>query len=103
MCAAAYGSHLLMIGSASIFIRRPAFKSSGRSIATTMSRGSMCFGRRSASTCSGRATLYTNVTALLQEGAILVPTAAVLWLARVKALGRLAPQMAGTSPRKTRN
>jgi hypothetical protein len=46
--------------------------------------------------------MLTNVRAIVQELAILGPIAVAVWLARAKALGRLAPLATG-SPRKTRN
>ena len=47
--------------------------------------------------------IVTNARAILQELAILGPIAVALWLVRVKVLAGLAPRMARTSPRKTRN
>jgi membrane-bound metal-dependent hydrolase YbcI (DUF457 family) len=40
-----------------------------------------------------RGPMLTNARAILQEIAVLGPTLAVLWLVRVKALARLAPEM----------
>src|SRR5215471_18984413 len=42
-----------------------------------------------------RGPMMTNARAILQEIAMLGPTLVALWLVRVKALARLAPEMAG--------
>jgi membrane-bound metal-dependent hydrolase YbcI (DUF457 family) len=103
MCAAAYGSHLLMD-----WLGADQYPPPGLQVFWPFDRhyyvsGFDVFRQTQRLDLFSRATLYTNITALLQEFAILGPIAVALWLVRVKSLAGFAPQIAGTSPRKTRN
>jgi membrane-bound metal-dependent hydrolase YbcI (DUF457 family) len=92
MCAAAYGSHLLMD-----WLGTDHYPPPGLQVFWPIGRyyisGFDVFRQTQRFYLFSRETLYTNITALVQEVAILVPTATVLWLVRVKALAGLAPQV----------
>ena len=94
MCAGAYGSHLLWTGSAWTAIRRAASSCCGRSISEWYISELDIFRQTARLRIFTRGPMLTNVRAILQEIAILVPILAALWLVRVKALARFAPEMA---------
>lgn len=94
MCAAAYGSHLLLdwLGTDSTPPR-------GIEALWPISRewfisGTEVFRQTERREVWTSATMLKNLRAVVQEIAILGPTAVALWLVRVKALAGLTPQVA---------
>ena len=93
-CAAAYGSHLFLdwlgtdnyppLGIPLLWPRQEWYIS-----------GIGVFRQTARLRIFTRGPMMTNVRAILQEIAILGPTACAIWLVRVKALAGLAPQVAG--------
>jgi hypothetical protein len=95
MCACAYGSHLLMdwLG-VDLYPPRGIQLMWPFSDAWFISDADV-FRQTARLRIFTRGPMTTNALAILQEFAILGPTLVALWLVRVKALARLAPQVAG--------
>jgi membrane-bound metal-dependent hydrolase YbcI (DUF457 family) len=94
MCAGAYGSHLLMD-----WLGVDQYPPRGIQLLWPINRewyisDADIFRQTARLRIFTRGPMLTNVRAILQEIAILAPTLVALWLVRVKALARLAPQMA---------
>jgi membrane-bound metal-dependent hydrolase YbcI (DUF457 family) len=95
MCAAAYGSHLLMD-----WLGVDRYPPRGIQLMWPINHAwyisdADIFRQTARLRILTRGPMMTNARAILQEIAILGPTLVVLWLVRVKALARLAPEMAG--------
>jgi membrane-bound metal-dependent hydrolase YbcI (DUF457 family) len=95
MCAAAYGSHLLLD-----WLGTDNYPPRGLQLMWPINHewyisGIDVFRQTARLRIFTRGPMLTNVRAILQEIAILGPTVAALWLVRVKALSRLASQVAG--------
>jgi membrane-bound metal-dependent hydrolase YbcI (DUF457 family) len=95
MCAAAYGSHLLLD-----WLGADYYPPRGIQLLWPISQewyisGLDVFRQTARLRIFTHGPMMTNLRAVLQEIAILGPTVVVLWLVRVKALAGLAPQMAG--------
>jgi len=95
MCAAAYGTHLLLdwlgadnyppFGIQAFWPFSDGWFISGITIFTQTARQQLWTS----------ASMVKNITAIVQELAILGPAVIALWLVRVKALAGLAPEMSG--------
>ena len=95
MCAAAYGSHLLLdwlgidryppLGIEALWPFSHRWYISGLDL----------FRQTARQRVFSRGPMLVNVRAILQEIAILGPAVVAIWLVRVKALAGLAPEMAG--------
>jgi len=95
MCAAAYGSHLLMD-----WLGVDLYPPRGIQLLWPFSQewyisDADIFRQTARLRIFTRGPMMTNVRAVLQEFAILGPTLVALWLVRVKAVARLAPEMSG--------
>jgi membrane-bound metal-dependent hydrolase YbcI (DUF457 family) len=95
MCAGAYGSHLLMD-----WLGVDLYPPRGIQLMWPFSdewfiSNADIFRQTARLRIFTRGPMMTNVRAILQEFAILGPTLIALWLVRVKALARLAPEMPG--------
>jgi membrane-bound metal-dependent hydrolase YbcI (DUF457 family) len=95
MCAAAYGSHLLLD-----WLGVDRYPPLGIQLLWPFSRewyisGLDLFRQTARQRIFARGPMMVNLRAVAQEIAILLPVLAVLWLIRVKALAGLAPEMAG--------
>ena len=93
-CAAAYGSHLLLD-----WLGADYYPPRGIQLLWPISQewyisGIDVFRQTARLRVFTRGPMMTNVRAILQELAILGPTVVALWLVRVKALARLAPEVA---------
>ena len=92
MCAAAYGSHLFLD-----WLGADNYPPRGIPLLWPSQEwyisGIDLFRQTARLRIFTRGPMLTNVRAILQEIAILAPTVLALWLVRVKALARLAPQM----------
>ena len=94
MCAAAYGSHLLLD-----WLGTDHYPPRGLQALWPITRewyisGIDLFRQTARLHLFTQPVILTNVRAIVQELAILGPTAAAIWLVRVKTLTRLAPQVA---------
>jgi membrane-bound metal-dependent hydrolase YbcI (DUF457 family) len=94
MCAGAYGSHLLMD-----WLGVDRYPPRGIQLLWPINSewyisDADIFRQTARLRIFTRGPMLTNVRAILQEIAILVPLLAALWLVRVKALARFAPEMA---------
>jgi len=103
MCAAAYGSHLLLD-----WLGADDFPPRGIQALWPISyewfiSNADVFRQTARHEIFTRPVILKNVQAIVQELAILGPIAIAVWLARVKALAGLTPHVALTSPRNTRN
>jgi membrane-bound metal-dependent hydrolase YbcI (DUF457 family) len=96
MCMAAYGSHLLLD-----WLGTDNYPPRGIQLLWPFSRDWYIsdldvFRQTARLRIFTRGPILTNVRALVQELAILGPVVVALWLVRVKALARFAPEMAGS-------
>jgi membrane-bound metal-dependent hydrolase YbcI (DUF457 family) len=94
MCAAAYGSHLLLD-----WLGADYYPPRGLQLMWPINHewyisGVDLFRQTARLRVFTRGPMLTNVRAIVQEIGILGPIVAALWLVRVKALSRLAPQVA---------
>jgi membrane-bound metal-dependent hydrolase YbcI (DUF457 family) len=93
MCAAAYGSHLLLD-----WLGVDNYPPHGLQLMWPLSdawyiSGIDLFPQTERNHVFGYAPMVMNIRAVVQEVAIVGPIVVALWLVRVKALARLAPQM----------
>ena len=93
MCAAAYGSHLLLD-----WLGTDYYPPRGIQLMWPLNQewyisGIDVFRQTARLRIFTRGPMMTNLRAILQEIAILGPTVVAIWLIRVKALAGLAPQM----------
>ena len=93
MCAVAYGSHLLLD-----WLGTDNYPPRGIQLLWPWSRewyisGADIFRQTARLRVFTHGPMMTNLRAILQELAMLVPVVAALWSIRVKALARLAPQV----------
>ena len=95
MCAAAYGSHLLLDWLGTDFYPPRGIQLMWPINGEWYISGIDVFRQTARLRVFTRGPMLTNVRAILQEIAILGPTVVALWLVRVKALAGLAPQVAG--------
>ena len=93
MCAAAYGSHLVLDWLGADYYPPRGIQLLWPSQEWYIS-GIDLFRQTARLRIFTRGPMLTNVRAILQELAILLPIVAALWLVRVKALAGLAPQVA---------
>jgi membrane-bound metal-dependent hydrolase YbcI (DUF457 family) len=94
MCAGAYGSHLLMD-----WLGVDRYPPRGIQLLWPINNewyisDADIFRQTARLRIFTRGPMLTNASAILQEIAILVPIMVALWLVRVKALARFAPEMA---------
>jgi hypothetical protein len=95
MCAAAYGSHLLLD-----WLGVDRYPPLGLQLLWPINHewyisGVDLFRQTARQRIFTRGPMLVNVRAILQEIAILAPVVVALWLVRVKALAGLATQMTG--------
>jgi membrane-bound metal-dependent hydrolase YbcI (DUF457 family) len=95
MCAAAYGSHLLLD-----WLGTDNYPPRGIELMWPINHdwyisGADVFRQTARLRVFNRGPMMTNLRAILQEIAILGPTVVAIWLVRVKALSGLAPEMPG--------
>ena len=94
MCAAAYGSHLLLDWLGTDFYPPRGIQLLWPINSDWYISGTDVFRQTARLHLFTRPVIMTNLRAIVQEIAILGPTVVALWLVRVKALAGLAPQVA---------
>jgi membrane-bound metal-dependent hydrolase YbcI (DUF457 family) len=94
MCAAAYGSHLLLDWLGADYYPPRGIQLMWPTSDTWYISGLDVFRQTARLRVFTRGPILTNIRAILQELAILGPIAVALWLVRVKALAGLASQVA---------